>query len=193
MPALGAVAGAFLVIALQGGLPGKGYQLTQRDITTRCYMLETQPLPSPAAKAYQVIGSIDGLGIRTGARGCEAGRAGDHTSWRRAAVRSRPSPNGVRSARPRRNRRRATRSNRRMTRRSPDPGGPDGRRHRRRDQGTAGGHPTYLHVVGGAQRISVTFADGTESEVTITGALAGTRSRRVAGRPSCRTICNRPR
>ncbi len=172
MPALGAVAGAFLVIALQGGLPGKGYQLTQRDIDNAVLnTLETQPLPSPAAKAYQVIGpSI----VRVQAFGPEpedAKPAEPDTARPGVAPRS-----GSRESQRGAQREAQKESQKDAQKQSQNDSQKPGPKEVQTGVGTgvvikdSGVILTNLHVVGGAQRISVTFADGTESEVTITGA-----------------------
>ena len=56
-PGAGVVAGAALVLALQGGIGTPSRQLTQEDIDSAVLnTLETQQLPSPAAKAAAIIG-----------------------------------------------------------------------------------------------------------------------------------------
>ena len=56
-PAAGVVAGALLVLALQGGVGTGPRQLTQEDIDAAVLnTLETQQLPSPAARAAAIIG-----------------------------------------------------------------------------------------------------------------------------------------
>ncbi|MGE0801171.1 MAG: S1C family serine protease [Lautropia sp.] len=168
MPAAAAGAGALLVIGLQGGLHRPGPQLTQRDIDAAVLnTLETQPLPSPAAKAYQIIGpsvvrvqafgpepegakSADGAAPANPIRPRDpprAGRDGGNTAPPPAASQEPP--------------------------KDPQKSGPN---EVQTGVGTGvvikdtGMILTNLHVVSGAQRIAVTFADGTESDVTITGA-----------------------
>ncbi len=153
------LAGVLLVLGLQGQLGTKARPVTQEDIDAAVLnTLQTQQLPSPAARAAQVIGpSI----VRVQAFGPEEADP-------KAAPES-----DVQKPRPRSGQKEARKE---VQKDGQKAAGKDDPKEVQKGVGTgvvikdSGLILTNLHVVGGAQRISVIFADGTESDVTLTGA-----------------------
>jgi serine protease DegQ len=160
-PAAGVLAGALLVLGLQGGLGTAPRQLTQEDIDAAVLnTLETQQLPSPAAKAAAIIGPSV---VRVQAFGPE--EADSKVQAESDKGRAKPQKDSARDAVPKD----AARKD------SPKPAKEDPKEVQKgvgtgvviKDSGLI---LTNLHVVSGAQRLMVIFADGTESEVNLTGA-----------------------
>lgn len=153
------LAGVLLVLGLQGQLGTQARPVTQEDIDAAVLnTMQTQQLPSPAARAAQVIGpSI----VRVQAFGPEEADP-------KAAPES-----DVQKPRPRAGPKDARKE---VHKDGQKAAGKDDPKEVQKGVGTgvvikdSGLILTNLHVVGGAQRISVIFADGTESDVTLTGA-----------------------
>ena len=158
LPGAGAIAGALLVVALQGGVGSKPIQLTQEDIDAAVLnTLQTQQLPSAAARAALIIGPSV---VRVQAFGPE------EADPKGAAESDTP------KSRPKGQQKDASRDVRKETQK----GAKEEPKEVQKGVGTgvvikdSGLILTNLHVVSGAQRVSVIFADGSESEVNITGA-----------------------
>jgi len=162
-PAAGVVAGALLVLGLQGGLGTQPRQLTQEDIDAAVLnTLETQQLPSPAAKAAALIGPSV---VRVQAFGPE--EVDTKAQPESDKGRARPQKDAAKDTAPKDASKDAARK---------DPQKPADPKEVQKGVGTgvvikdSGLILTNLHVVSGAQRLTVIFADGTESEVSVTGA-----------------------
>lgn len=181
VPGVAAAAGALLVIALQGGLVRGQRPITQKDIDQAVLnTLESQPLPSPAAKAYRVIGpsvvrvqafgpASEGPAKGEGRFAEGKGPEGRGAEGRGAEGRGTnpASPGGSKAKTP------PGSGNA-----EPAQAGPGTPRPGEAQIGVGTGVViketglilTNLHVVGGAKRIAVVFADGSESEAVVTGA-----------------------
>ena len=165
-PAAGVLAGALLVLGLQGGLGTQPRQLTQEDIDAAVLnTLETQQLPSPAAKAAAIIGPSV---VRVQAFGPEEADSKSADSKSQAESdkgRAKPQKDPARDAVPKD-----------AARKDPQKPAKEDPKEVQKGVGTgvvikdSGLILTNLHVVSGAQRLTVIFADGTESEVNLTGA-----------------------
>ena len=158
-PALGAAAGALLVLGLQGGLGNLPRQLSQEDIDSAVLnTLETQVLPSPAARAARVVGPSVVRVQAFGPEEVDPSKVPESDKGR-----ARPPKDAGREAR---------KDGQKPAKEEPK----EEPKEVQKGVGTgvvikdSGLILTNLHVVSGAQRISVVFADGTESEVSITGA-----------------------
>ena len=165
-PGAGVVAGAALVLALQGGLGTSPRQLTQEDIDSAVLnTLETQQLPSPAAKAAAIIGPSV---VRVQAFGPEEA---DPKSADADKGRARPQKDAAKDAA-----KDASKDPRKEPQKSAKEESKEVPKEVQKGVGTgvvikdSGLILTNLHVVSGAQRLTVIFADGTESEVNVTGA-----------------------
>jgi S1-C subfamily serine protease len=157
-PAGGVVAGALLLLAFQGGVGSPLRQVTQEDIDAAVVnTLETQQLPSQAARAARVIGPsvvrVLAFGPEEVPAGAEADKADKAERGDRG--RSRPKKDAIRDA---------------------DKAEQEAPKEVQKGVGTgvvvkeSGLILTNLHVVGGAKRVRVIFADGSESDAAITGA-----------------------
>ena len=160
-PGLGVVAGALLVLALQGGLGMQPRQLTQEDIDAAVLnTLETQQLPSQAAKAAAIIGPsvvrVQAFGPEEAdaAKGPEGGDKGRAKPSQKDAAKEA-------AKEPRKDAQNASKEEPKEVQKGVGTGVVI------KDSGLI---LTNLHVVSGAQRLTVIFADGTESEVNLTGA-----------------------
>ena len=154
-PAAGVLAGALLVLGLQGGLGTQPRQLTQEDIDTAVLnTLETQQLPSPAARAAAAIGPSVVRVQAFGPEEVEEKAENDNPKGR-----AKPPQKDAKDAR-----------------KDAQKSIPDEPKEVQKGVGTgvvikdSGLILTNLHVVSGAKRLLVVFADGSESEVSITGA-----------------------
>ena len=154
-PAAGVLAGALLVLGLQGGLGTQPRQLTQEDIDTAVLnTLETQQLPSPAARAAAAIGPSVVRVQAFGPEEIEEKAENDNPKGR-----AKPPQKDAKDAR-----------------KDAQKSIPDEPKEVQKGVGTgvvikdSGLILTNLHVVSGAKRLLVIFADGSESEVSITGA-----------------------
>ena len=157
-PAAGIVAGALLVLALQGGVGTPAQQITQEDIDAAVLnTLETQQLPSQAARAARVIGPSVVRVLAYGPEDASAGAEADKPEKPDRAERQRQKvPKD------------AAREVEKSEKEAP--------KEVQKGVGTgvvikdSGLILTNLHVVGGAQRLKVVFWDGSESEAAVTGA-----------------------
>jgi len=154
-PAAGVLTGALLVLGLQGGLGTQPRQLTQEDIDTAVLnTLETQQLPSPAARAAAAIGPSVVRVQAFGPEEIEEKAENDNPKGR-----AKPPQKDAKDAR-----------------KDAQKSIPDEPKEVQKGVGTgvvikdSGLILTNLHVVSGAKRLLVIFADGSESEVSITGA-----------------------
>ena len=161
-PAAGVVAGALLVLGLQGGLGTQPRQLTQEDIDAAVLnTLETQQLPSPAAKAAAIIGPSV---VRVQAFGPE--EVDSKAQAESDKGRAKPQKDAAKD----------TAAPKDAARKDPPKPAKEDPKEVQKGVGTgvvikdSGLILTNLHVVSGAQRLTVIFADGTESEVNVTGA-----------------------
>ncbi len=158
-PAAGIVAGALMVLALQGGVGTPAQQITQEDIDAAVLnTLETQQLPSQVARAARTIGPsvvrVLAYGPEDPPAGAEAEKGSDKPE-------------------------RADRQRQKVPKdaaREVEKPGKETPKEVQKGVGTgvvikdSGLILTNLHVVGGAQRLKVVFWDGTESEAAVTGA-----------------------
>jgi serine protease DegQ len=158
------VAGALLVIALQGGIGNQHRQLSQEDIDAAVLnTLETQQLPSPAARAASIIGPSVVRVQAFGPEEVDSKEAAESDSAQKG--RSRPAPQKEASKETRKEGQKSAKDEPKETPKEVQKGVGTGVVIK--DSGLI---LTNLHVVSGAQRISVIFADGSESEVNVTGA-----------------------
>ncbi|HZH06037.1 MAG TPA: trypsin-like peptidase domain-containing protein [Lautropia sp.] len=168
-----------MVLGLQGGLGPVQRQLTQEDIDGAVLnTLETQQLPSQAARAARIVGPSV---VRVQAFGPEEIDPGKAQA---EADKGRPKPPGKDAAKepskepPKDAAKDPNREAAKEARKEPQqkPSSKEDPKEVQKGVGTgvvikdSGLILTNLHVVSGAQRVSVIFADGTESEVNITGA-----------------------
>ena len=165
VPLAGVIAGAMLVLALQGGLGPQSRQVTQEDIDAAVLnTLETQQLPSPAAKAAQIIGPSV---VRVQAFGPEEidPKAPAESDTQKEKARPKPPQKDVQKDVQKEARKEGHKG-----------AGKDEPKEVQKGVGTgvvikdSGLILTNLHVISGAQRVTVIFADGTESEASVTGA-----------------------
>ncbi len=151
-------------MALQGGIGNQHRQLTQEAIDAAVLnTLETQQLPSPAARAAGIIGPSVVRVQAFGPEEVDPKEAAESDNGQKG--RNRPAPQ-----------KEASREARKEGQKSAKDEPKDSPKEVQKGVGTgvvikdSGLILTNLHVVSGAQRISVIFADGSESEVNVTGA-----------------------
>jgi serine protease DegQ len=169
VPAAAAIAGALLVVGLQGGLNPQHRAVTQEDIDNAVLnTLETQQLPSPAARAARIIGPSV---VRVQAFGPEEAEPKTPAESDNQKGRAKPPlKEGGKDAL-----KDPAKDASREPRKDAQKSGKDEPKEVQRGVGTgvvikdSGLILTNLHVVNGAQRLTVVFADGTESEVNVTG------------------------
>jgi serine protease DegQ len=145
-----------MVLALQGGVGTPPQRITQEDIDAAVLnTLETQQLPSQAARAARVIGPSVVRVLAYGPEDPPAQAEADKPEQRADRQRQKPPKDAGREV---------------------DKTDKDARKEVQKGVGTgvvikdSGLILTNLHVVGGAQRLKVIFFDGSESEAALTGA-----------------------
>ena len=149
-----------MVLALQGGVGTPAQRITQEDIDSAVLnTLETQQLPSQAARAARVIGPSVVRVLAYGPEDTPAAAAESDKGTDKAE--------------------RADRQRQKVPKeaaREVDKAAKEAPKEVQKGVGTgvvikdSGLILTNLHVVGGAQRLKVVFWDGTESEAAVTGA-----------------------
>jgi S1-C subfamily serine protease len=160
-PGAGVLAGALLVLALQGGLGNLPRELTQEDIDAAVLnTLETQQLPSPAAKAAAIIGPSVVRVQAFGPEEVEPGKGPEGGDKGRAKPSQKEAAKDA-SKEPRKDAQNAPKEEPKEVQKGVGTGVVI------KDSGLI---LTNLHVVSGAQRLTVIFADGSESEANVTGA-----------------------